>query len=257
MENTSSLGEIVKTWRSRRRMSQLDLALEADISSRHLSFIETGRSRPTRSMVLRIADQLDIPLRDRNAMLLAAGHSPEYTDNSAQDGATAEVLATLHGVVDQMLPSPALIIDGGWDLLASNAMAKLLMGRAAAHLLTGRINVIRLCLHPNGLAPQIGNLAAWRAHLLDRISRQHRHSADPRLKSILDEFNDAVPATGAPAAPPVGSVMPLLLTVDGASLSFFSTTMVVGGPRDVVISEVAVEMFLPADRQTREWLQAH
>eukprot|EP01035_Chromulina_nebulosa_P037698 gene37698-50892_t len=136
MEGKFVVGSIVKKWRSQRRMSQLDLALEADISSRHLSFIETGRSRPTRAMVLRIAAHLDLPLRERNAMLLAAGHAPEYSEGSRDTG-SHHLLETLRAMMDQMLPNPALIVDGGWDLVSANAMARRLMRGAAAHLLAG------------------------------------------------------------------------------------------------------------------------
>jgi transcriptional regulator with XRE-family HTH domain len=256
MEQASAVGIIVKTWRSRRRMSQLDLALEAEISSRHLSFIETGRSRPTRAMVLKIAEHLDVPLRERNTMLLAAGYSPEYADGERRDTGSAQVLETLRAMVDQLLPSPALIIDGGWNLVAANPMSGMLMQGVAPHLLTGAINVVRLSLHPEGLAPQIRNLAVWRAHLVERLERQLRQTDDTRLRQVLEEIQSFPAVDFSSSMTPAGPVVPLLLTMGGVELSFFSTTMVVGGPRDVVLSELAVELFLPADGQTRTWLEA-
>lgn len=257
METTVEFGTIVKHWRNRRRMSQLDLALDADISSRHLSFMETGRARPTRAMVLRIAEHLDLPLRERNGMLLAAGFSPEYRVDAGKDPQSAPVLEMLREMVDRMAPLPALIIDGGWNLVAANAMAGLMMTGLAAHLLAAPINVLRLSLHPEGLAPRIGNLPVWRAHMLDRLARQLKQTDDPRLRGIIEEIRAYPGGMAELTDSGDGPAVTLDLTIDGAQLSFLSTTMVVGGPRDVVVSELAVEMFLPADPGTRTWLEEH
>jgi transcriptional regulator with XRE-family HTH domain len=256
MQTTFEFGTIVKHWRSRRRMSQLDLALEADISSRHLSFIETGRSKPTRSMVLRIAEHLDMPLRERNGMLLAAGYAPEYRDEAGRDPQSAEVLDMLREMVERMAPMPALIIDGGWDLVAANAMAGLLMAGIAGHLLAPPVNVLRLSLHPEGLAPKIRNLAVWRGHLMDRLDRQLQQTDDGRLRNIAEEIRAYPGSVSLHDEESRGPAVRLELTIDGQELAFLSATMVVGGPRDVVISELAVEMFMPADPPTRAWLAA-
>ena len=254
MQSTFEFGTIVKHWRNRRRMSQLDLALEADISSRHLSFIETGRSKPTRTMVLKIAEHLDLPLRERNGMLLAAGYSPEYRDEAGNDPQSGQVLDMLRDLVDRMSPLPALIIDGGWNLVAANRMVGLLLTGVAAHLLAPPVNVLRLSLHPEGLAPKIRNLPVWRAHLLERLDRQLKQTDDRRLQAVTEEIRNYPDGGSLYAGEGHGPAVTLELTMEGADLAFLSTTMVVGGPRDVVVSELAVEIFLPVDPATRAWL---
>jgi transcriptional regulator with XRE-family HTH domain len=259
MENTLEFGVLLKDWRNRRRMSQLDLAMEAEISSRHLSFIETGRSRPTRSMVLRIAEQLEMPLRERNNLLLAAGLSPEYRETPENDPAAKAVLSALGEMIERMMPMPALIIDGAWNLVAANAMIGLLIGGADASLLAPPVNVLRLSLHPKGLAERIRNFAVWHAHLMERVERQLAMTGDRRLRALVEELR-GYPAATADTLPDHanGPAVSLELEVGGEVLSFMSTTMVIGGPRDVVLSELAVEMFLPTDETTKSWLaKAH
>jgi transcriptional regulator with XRE-family HTH domain len=258
MENTLEFGVLLKDWRNRRRMSQLDLAMEAEISSRHLSFIETGRSRPTRSMVLKVAEHLEIPLRERNNLLLAAGLSPEYHETQDNDPAAKAALATLGEMIDRMMPMPALIVDGAWNLVAANAMIGLLIGGADPSLLAPPVNVLRLSLHPKGLAGNIRNFAVWQAHLMERVERQLAMSGDRRLRALVEELR-CYPATSDKSADHAnGPAVLLELDIGGDVLSFMSTTMVIGGPRDVVLSELAVEMFLPTDDATKAWLaKAH
>jgi transcriptional regulator with XRE-family HTH domain len=259
MENTLEFGVLLKDWRNRRRMSQLDLALEAEISSRHLSFIETGRSRPTRSMVLRIAEHLEMPLRERNKLLLAAGLSPEYRETPDNDPAAKAVLATLDELIDRMAPMPALIIDGAWNLVAANAMIGLLIGSADPSLLAPPVNVLRLSMHPKGLAGSIRNFAVWQAHLMERVERQLAMTGDRRLRALVEELRGYPMATADKTSDHAnGPAVSLELEVGGDVLSFMSTTMVIGGPRDVALSELAVEMFLPTDETTKAWLaKAH
>jgi hypothetical protein len=186
-------------------------------------------------------------------MLLAAGYSPEYTDQS-RDAAALKAEELLVALIEQMSPNPSLIIDGGWNLVAANTAARLLMTGVAPHLLAAPVNVVRLSLHPEGLAPEIANLGEWRGHLVERLERQLRHTGDARLAVLLDEIRSCRGGAEDKASVAVGPVLPLILEKDGQRLSFFSTTMVMGGPRDVVLSELAVEMFLPSDKETRAWL---
>jgi transcriptional regulator with XRE-family HTH domain len=237
-------------------MSQLDLACEAEISSKHLSFLETGRSLPSRDMLLHLAEQLDIPLRERNILLVAAGYAPVFPERSLDDPA----LHAARNAVDLVLaghePYPALAIDRHWMLIASNrAIAPLLAGIDAA-LLQPPVNVLRLSLHPAGLAPRIANLPTWRAHLLARLRHQIDLTADPILVELLGELRDYPMPGGVLPRPPAAAredtsiVVPFQLVADGGLLTFFSTTTVFGTPIDITLSELAIEAFFPADAVT-------
>ncbi|GAA4001759.1 helix-turn-helix transcriptional regulator [Sphingomonas humi] len=237
-------------------MSQLDLATEADISSRHLSFIETGRAVPSRGMVLRIADSLDLPLRERNSLLLAAGFAPDHAERSLDDPALSAARVAVERIIDCHMPFPALAIDRYWNLLHANlAVARLLEG-VADHLLGPGANVLRLSLHPDGLAPRILNLAEWKAHLLHRLARQFRASADPRLEQLLQELR-TYPAPSSERPPsPCDFVSPLMLATDAGPLSLLSTTTVFGTANDVTLSEITIESFFPVDTATATMLAA-
>ena len=265
MGSTHPVGDLLRTWRQRRRMSQLDLACEANISTRHLSFLETGRSRPSRDMVLHLAENLEIPLRERNALLNAAGYAPVFPERPLADPA----LETARKAVDLVLrghePYPALAVDRHWTLVASNgAVAPLLVGADPA-LLQPPVNVLRLSLHPAGLAPRIANLPEWRSHLLARLRHQIDVTADPVLADLMNELRDyPVPGQGDTGARPMsghadqdyaGVVVPLQLVADGGILSLFSTTTVFGTPVDITLSELALEAFYPADAATAEVLR--
>jgi transcriptional regulator with XRE-family HTH domain len=237
------LGDQIKEWRRRRRLSQMDLALDAEISTRHLSFIETGRSRPSREMVLRLADQLALPLRERNAMLLAAGFAPLYAERALDDPALAAARR-------------AVAIDRHWHLIAANAAIKPLLAGCAAHLLEGPINVLRLSLHPEGLAPRILNLAEWRAHLLERLRRQAMTTGDSGLEALVAELEAYPFPDGAGQAEDMGGfAIPLRLATPLGELSLISTTTVFGTPLDVTLDELAIEAFYPADAITGERLR--
>lgn len=242
-------------------MSQLDLACEADISARHLSFVETGRSHPSRDMVLHLAERLDVPLRERNVLLVAAGYAPVFAERSLTDPA----LQAARNAVDLILkghePYPALAVDRHWTLVASNeAVARLLVGTPPA-LLQPPVNVLRLSLHPEGLALRIVNLAEWRGHLLTRLRRQIDVSADPILVDLMTELRSYPvsnePDKGASASDQdyAGVVVPLRLVMKNRVLSFFSTTAVFGTPVDITLSELALESFFPADAATVEALR--
>lgn len=244
------VGAQLRAWRSRRRLSQLDLALDAEISARHLSFLETGRSRPSRAMLLRLADRLAIPARDRNLLLVAAGFAPALPERSLDDPALAAARRAVELVLKAHEPFPALAVDRHWRLVAANAgVAPLLVG-AAPELLVPPVNVLRLSLHPDGVAPRIVNLAEWRAHILHRLEAQVAASGDPVLAALLAELR-AYPGGSVPGGDGYGGVaVPLRLRAGAATLSFLSTTTMFGTPIDVTLSELAIEAFLPADDAT-------
>jgi transcriptional regulator with XRE-family HTH domain len=260
MISSVPVGNLLREWRQRRRMSQLDLALEAEISARHLSFIETGRSQPSREMVLNLTERLDVPLRERNVLLVAAGYAPVFPEKTLDDPALAAARRAVHMVLKGHEPFPALAVDRHWTLIASNAAVPSLLTGADPSLLRPPINVLRLSLHPDGLAPRIANLAEWRAHLLARLRRQIEISADKVLVELLDELA-ALPApfSKRPIALSdhelAGIVVPFRLVTDGGILSFISTTTVFGTPVDITLSELALEAFFPADTATAEALR--
>ncbi len=252
------VGELLREWRQRRRMSQLGLAVEADISSRHLSFLETGRSMPSREMVLHLAERLDIPLRERNVLLVAAGYAPIYAERRLADPALEPARKAMELILAGHEPFPALAVDRHWTLVASNKAVPPLLAGIDPALLKPPVNVLRLSLHPAGLAPRIANLAEWRRHLLERLRHQVDVTADAALVALMEELR-AYPAP-AGARPPVerdyaGVVVPFQLKTDLGLLSFFSTTTVFGTPVDVTLSELALESFYPADAATGEALQ--
>jgi transcriptional regulator with XRE-family HTH domain len=256
------VGDLLRAWRQRKRMSQLDLALEAEVSTRHLSFVESGRAQPSREMVLHLAERLEVPLRERNVLLVAAGFAPVFRERALQDPALAPVRTAIDLVLKGHEPYPALAVDRHWTMVASNAAVARLVRGADPSLLGPQVNVLRLSLHPKGLSSRIANLAEWRAHLLERLRRQIEASADPVLAQLLEELQ-AYPAAPAgsrsqrasPAADLAGVVVPLQLVTDAGTLSLFSTTTVFGTPVDVTLSELALECFYPADAATVEALR--
>ncbi len=255
--DSPSVGDLLRTWRQRRRFSQLDLACEADISTRHLSFLETGRARPSREMILHLAERLDVPLRERNALLVAAGFAPVFPQRPLADPALTAARKAIDLILAGHEPYPALAVDRRWNLVAANRATERLMAGSDPSLLQPPINVLRLSLHPAGLAPRIANLAEWRAHLLARLDRQVDITADPALIELLEELKGyPVPAAAQPHQDYGGVLVPLQLTVEGRVLSFFSTTTVFGTPVDVTLSELALEAFYPADPATAEALLA-
>lgn len=256
-----SVGALIRDWRQLRRFSQLDLALEAEISQKHLSFIESGRSRPSREMVLLLAEHLSVPLRERNALLLAAGYAPVYRERSLEDPTLQAARAAIDLILKGHEPYPALAVDRHWTLLAANGAVTNLLGLVAdAELLRPPVNVLRLSLHPGGLAPYITNFAVWKDHLLVRLRQQVRATADVQLGALLSELA-AYPDPGGQAAarheanaePAI--VVPLQLRLGDATLSLISTTTVFGTPVDVTLSELALETFFPADQATAEALR--
>jgi transcriptional regulator with XRE-family HTH domain len=250
------VGPLLRDWRRRRRLSQLDLALEAGVSARHLSFVETGRSRPSAGMVLNLADRLDVPLRERNRLLLSAGLAPAYAEHAFDDTALEPARQTVESILRAHEPFPALAVDRRWNLVAANRAVRALLAGAAARLLAPPVNVLRLSLHPDGLAPRIDNLAQWRAHVLGRLRRQVAVGGSGELGALLDELA-AYPGGEAhdePAAP--GIVVPLRFRTPHGVLSFISTTTVFGTPLEITLAELALESFFPADAASAAMLRS-
>jgi transcriptional regulator with XRE-family HTH domain len=257
-KTTKTIGDHLRAWRQRRRMSQLDLAGAAEISTRHLSFIESGRAQPSREMVLRLAEQLEVPLRERNVLLTAAGFAPVFPERALDDPALAAMRRAVDLVLKGHEPYPALAIDRHWTMVTHNdAVPPLLTGIDGA-LLKPPVNVLRLSLHPAGLAPRIVNLNEWRDHLLARLRHQIELTADPVLIDLqreLASFPAPRRARPAPRDDYAGVIVPLRLAGERGELAFFSTTTVFGTPVDVTLSELALESFFPADAATAQALR--
>lgn len=244
-------------------MSQLAFAVEANISTKHLSFLETGRSQPSRDMLLRLAELLEVPLRERNTLLLAAGFAPMFAERALSDPALQAARSAVERVLQAHEPFPAIAVDRHWSLLAANSAAPRLMRVADARLLEPPINVLRVSLHPQGLAPHIVNLGEWREHLFFRLRRQLETSGDAALASLLEELK-SYPGPTASTTHLVSEtdrlraafIVPMRLAVEGEVLSFISTTTVFGTPLDITLAELAIEAFLPADTQTARKLMA-
>ncbi|MFE2973195.1 helix-turn-helix domain-containing protein [Streptomyces sp. NPDC059258] len=273
----TGVGPLLRDWREQRRISQLELALRADSSARHISFIETGRSRPSEDMVLRLAEQLDIPVRERNALLVIAGYAPRYPQTRLDDPAMASLRESLDRLLAAYEPYPALVVDGTYGVVAANRGVALLLEGVPEKLLTPPLNAMRLTLHPEGLAPRIVNLPAWRADLLTQMDRQIALVRSPELRALYDEVA-AYPAPAradaerAGGAVPVADradgsgrerdraaafALPMLLEHGGRVLSFVSSIATFNTPMDVTVAELAIETFLPADRETAAYLHAH
>jgi transcriptional regulator with XRE-family HTH domain len=248
------VGTLLRSWRQRRRLSQLDLSNEAGVSARHLSFVETGRSQPSREMVLHLAESLEVPLRARNELLVAAGFAPLY----GRRGLDAPDMAAVRRAIDTVLaayePFPAVVVDRGWNLVAGNRGVPLLTDGADPRLLEPPVNVLRLSLHPDGMAPRIRNLAQWRAHVLHRLAREARLSGDPALAALHRELS-LLPG-GTDPRPPDGIAVPLRIRAGEDEWSFLSTVTTFGTAVDLTAAEVSVEAFLPADEATAAAVRA-
>ena len=246
------VGALLRDWRVRRRLSQLELSNETGVSTRHLSFLETGRARPSRSMVLHLADRLDVPLRARNQLLLAAGYAPAYGERPLEHPDMGTLRAALDAVLAGYDPFPAVVVDRRWDLVTGNRAADQLLAGADPALLAPPVNVLRLSLSPAGLAPRIANLAQWRTHVLHRLAREARLSGDPALTALHDEL--APLPCGLDPAPPDAIAVPLRLRTDAGELAILSTVTTFRTAVDVTAAELTVEAFLPADDATRRAL---
>jgi transcriptional regulator with XRE-family HTH domain len=254
-----TVGLLLRDWRQRRRRSQLDLASEAEVSTRHLSFVETGRSKPSRELVLHLAEHLDVPLRERNTMLLAAGYAPRYQQTPLEDDALSTVRQALSDLIAAHDPYPAVVVDRGWDVVMANTGAQGFLEGVAPHLVEPPINVYRATLHPDGMARRIENLAEWSHHLMATLDRQVAVTRDARLKSLLDEVADYPNIRQLGSAWRTRSDVPTILVPlrlrvgDGAEspvLSWFSMNTSIGTPVDITLEELHIELFHPADKAT-------
>lgn len=255
------VGPLLRAWRERRRVSQLELALRADSSARHISFVETGRSRPSEEMVLRLAEHLDVPVRERNSLLLAAGYAPHYPETPLDDPALDALREGVERLIRCYEPYPALVVDARYDVVAANRGVLMLLDGLPERLLRPPVNTMRLTLHPEGLAPRIRNLPEWRGHLLAQMRRQIALHRSEELRALHDEVA-AYPAP-APAAAPHDEppfpaphfALPMVLEHGGRTLSFVSSISTFNTPMDVTVAELAVETLLPADPATAESLR--
>jgi transcriptional regulator with XRE-family HTH domain len=247
------VGELLRRWRGRRRLSQLELALGSGISARHLSFVENGRSTPSRDMVLRLAEELDLPLRERNELLLAAGYAPVYSEATLDSPEMSAVRRAVRQVLKGHEPYPAVVVNRHWNLVDANAGIALLTEGVSEELLAPPANALRITLHPDGMAPRIANLGEWRAHLLARLRRQVALTAEPELVRLLNELRaypceQPEPEIEIPG--PGDIVVPLRIRHEGRELAFFSAVATFGTPLDVTVSELAIESFFPVDPET-------
>lgn len=252
-------GQHLRSWRQRRHLSQQGLALEAEISTRHLSFVETGRAEPSREMVLRLAERLDIPLRERNTLLVAAGYAPMYRERPMDDPALASARAAVELVLKGQEPYPALALDRGYNVVAANRAVPLFLQGLPDELLRPPMNVLRVSLHPHGLAPRIDNLLQWREHLFERLRQQIAATADPQLATLLEELRAyPVPADASAATlagEHLGVAMPFRIRSPAGVLSFISTLTIFGSAHDVTLQELMIESFFPADDLTTRILR--
>ncbi|MBF6469423.1 helix-turn-helix transcriptional regulator [Nocardia beijingensis] len=254
MNGDRPVGELLREWRHRRKLSQLDLAIRADVSARHLSFVETGRTMPSRSMVLHLADQLDIPLRERNRVLIAAGHAPEYRRRDWTDPALRRARKAVQRVLHLHEPYPALAVDQRWNLVQANDCVAVFFDGVDPALLEPPINMMRLGLHPGGFASRLRNLEQVRAFLLPRLARQAMATGDPQLAALYEELRSYGAASGADSDP-VDITLPVRLRHRDADLTFFSTITTFGAAFDLTLDEIAVEAYFPADDKTAAYLR--
>jgi transcriptional regulator with XRE-family HTH domain len=253
-------GELLRGWRNRRRISQLDLALEAGVSARHLSFVETGRAQPSRELLLKLAEHLEIPLREQNALLLAAGYAPVFGETPLDEEEMTPVRRALDAILSGHEPYPAVIVDRQWEIVAANRPAQILLDGVSEELTAPPANALRITLHPDGMAPRILNFPEWSAHLLTRLHRQALLSQDPALAELKREllsFPGVEPHSGA-VDPAEMLFVPLRLRLpDGPELSLFSTLATFGTALDITLEELSIESFFPADEATDAYLRGN
>jgi transcriptional regulator with XRE-family HTH domain len=251
-----TVGSLLREWRRRRNLSQLDLALQADVSARHISFVETGRTTPSRAMVLHLAEHLGVPLRERNRLLVAAGHAPAYPSSPLDRPDLNRARAALQLVLRGHEPFPALVVDRRWNLLLSNAGAEMLFRGTSSALLTPPVNMMRVALHPDGLSPRVRNLGQVRRFLLPRLARQAAATGDPELHALHDELRGYGNRTDEDEPDPADVVLPIRIDHDGRTLSLFNTITTFGTAFDIALDEVAVETYYPADAETAAYFAA-
>jgi transcriptional regulator with XRE-family HTH domain len=245
-----AVGELLRQWRQRRGLSQLDLAIAADVSARHVSLVETGKSKPSADMILRLADQLDVPLRDRNRLLLAGGFAPRYAERPLDDDALSAARDAVRRVLHAHEPYPALVFDRRWNIVMTNRAVDPFFAQVAPDLLRPPVNLVRLGLDPRGFAPLVVNLADVRAVFRSRITRQLATAPDPELTALYEELFMPEPEDASSRRIEPDVVIPMILRVGGRELRLFSTITTFGTPMDITLDEVAIESYYPADAAT-------
>ncbi|MFD9406844.1 helix-turn-helix domain-containing protein [Streptomyces sp. NPDC059989] len=255
-----TVGSLLRTWRERRGISQLELAGRADSSSRHISFIETGRSRPSEEMVLKLAEHLDVPVRERNSLLLSAGYAPRFAHTPLDDPSMGTLREGLERLLSGYEPYPALVVDATYNVIAANRGILMLLDGLPGHLLVPPLNAMRITLHPEGLAPRILNIAEWRGHLLSQMQRQIALARSEPLRALYEEVSaypvPERPGDGEPGEPVPYFALPLVIEHDGHALSFVSSISTFNTPMDVTVAELAIETLLPADPATVKYLRS-
>ncbi|WP_051407122.1 helix-turn-helix domain-containing protein [Nocardia sp. CNY236] len=255
--DTSTVGDLLRHWRLERRLSQLELAGRADTSARHLSFIETGRAKPSRTMIAHLAEHLEIPLRERNRVLLAAGYAPAYTQPAWDTPAMDAIRSAMRRILAGHEPYPALAIDQNWTMVDANSGVTTLLEGVDPALIAAPMNALRVSLHPDGMAGRIRNLAEWRGHVFARLTRQAEVTRSQQLVDLLEELRSYPGGEVQLTLPePDQAVVPLVIEHAGAPLSLLSVTTVFGSPMNVTVAELAIESFLPADEDTMRRLTA-
>jgi transcriptional regulator with XRE-family HTH domain len=252
-----TVGELLRQWRHRRGLSQLDLAIAADVSARHVSLVETGKSRPSADMILRLADQLHVPLRDRNRLLLAAGHAPRYAQRPLDDAALSAALDAVRRVLHAHEPYPALVFDRRWNILMTNRAVDPFLALVAPELLRPPVNLVRLGLDPRGFAPLVANLADVRTVLRTRISRQLATAPDPELTALYEELLAPEPEDPPGERVDADVIIPMIFRIGGRELRLFSTITTFGTPMDITVDEIAIESYYPADAETAAYFTRH
>ncbi|OHX07279.1 transcriptional regulator [Micromonospora sp. WMMB235] len=245
-----TVGELLRQWRQRRGLSQLDLAIAADVSARHVSLVETGKSKPSSDMILRLADQLHVPLRDRNRLLLAGGFAPRYAESPLDHNALSAVHDAVRRVLRAHEPYPAVVFDRRWNIVTTNRAVDPFFAQVAPDLLRPPVNLVRLGLDPRGLARMVVNLADVRAVFRTRISRQLANAPDPELTALYEELLAPEPENTSSQRIEADVVIPMILRVGGRELRLFSTITTFGTPMDITIDEIAIESYYPADAES-------
>src|SRR5438132_5556248 len=254
------VGPLLRDWRRRRRLSQLDVSGRAAVSTRHLSFLETGRARPSREMVLHLAEELDVPLRERNTLLVAAGYAPVYQETPLEGDDMTAVRQTLQQLLAGHEPYPALVVDRHWNMVLANRAVGLLVHGLPAPLLAPPVNVLRLSLHPEGLSSRITNFEEWSGHLLSRLGREVTATGDPELAALYNELCALPGVSSREHHVPHGDganrlMVTLRMKTHLGDLAFFSTVATFGTAVDITLAELSIESFFPADPATAEVLR--
>lgn len=257
---SKKVGELLREWRERRRLSQLDLAYNTEISQRHLSFLEAGRSQPSREMILRLAEQLEIPLRERNVLLAVAGFAAVFPERPLDDNRLAAARRAVDLILTRLEPNPSFAVDRHWMIIAANKAADIFMTEVDSSMLEPPINMLRICLHPNGFTPRVVNYSLWRKNILEYLNRQVEITADAFLMELYQELKSYPKPESSRAASPAkeidysGFAIPLQMMTEEGELSFISTVTIFGTPIDITVSELAIETFFPADEKTAEMM---